>query len=107
LEQRQKVAARVEVYQVATLFRCVVVVSMLLNIQKSYTKKKVIRQRKRPIISLSSSETIKQNYWKTQCVTYRGEEKCIDDFGEETRRRGQLKDLGIDGQITLKWASKK
>jgi hypothetical protein len=51
LEQWRKFAARVEVCQVATLFRCVVVVSMLLNLQKSYKKKKVIRQRKRPITS--------------------------------------------------------
>lgn len=89
MEQRRKVAARVEVYQVATLFRCVVVVSMLLNLQKSYKKKiKVIRQRKRPpIISQLPSETITQNYWKTQCATHRGEQKCTDDFGEKTRRK--------------------
>lgn len=35
----------------------------------------------------SPLETIKQNYCKTQCATQRGEEKYIDDFGEETPRK--------------------
>jgi hypothetical protein len=77
------VAARVEVYQVATLFRCVVVVSVLLSLQKPYKGGSHYANVKGQLLL----ETIKHNYWKTQCATHRGEEKCIDDFGEETLRK--------------------
>jgi hypothetical protein len=36
--------------------------------------------------------------------THVGEERCIQDFGGE---RSQLKDLGVDGSILLKWILKK
>jgi len=34
---------------------------------------------------------------------YEGEEKCIQDFGEDIEGRGHLEDAGVYGRIILKW----
>jgi hypothetical protein len=38
------------------------------------------------------------------CSTYRGEEKCIWDFGVNVRReKDDLEDIDVGGRIILKW----
>ena len=34
---------------------------------------------------------------------YEGEEKCIQDLGEEIEGKGHLEDAGVHGMIILKW----
>ena len=43
-----------------------------------------------------SGDQIKKNEMGRACGTYGGQERCLDDFGEE---RDHLEELGVDGRI--------
>jgi hypothetical protein len=47
------------------------------------------------------TDEVKETEMCGACGTYRGEDKCIQNFGGELKERDQLEDLGVDGRLLI------
>jgi hypothetical protein len=50
-----------------------------------------------------SDVNIKKNEKDGACGTYAGQKKCIHSFGGKTQGRDHLEDLGVNGNMVLKF----